>query len=630
MNSLLPAIEQYIQEKKPDYAVMVEGPWGCGKTYYWKNTVIPFIIDKYSQKENKITPVYVSLFGADYEKSVRRITFNTALGVVKKNSIIERIANRISGKKSLKDGKVGKILEPISRLFSNQGWYRNSEDAALSLLSGFNGNILICIDDIERSLLVPTEFFGLVNLLVEQYGIHVVALCNERGSISENTHENDAYSRQKEKCFSASYKFQENEDEVIAAIISKITDHFSQEWAIQNKTQICNTFSRIDLHNYRIIRRIIHSFSSSVFPVWNSLTPAQKDTEKLRHAFTFLSACFVELGMNACKKNEFSSIKEYENILRASIFQSMSGNHEKNSKSEESVFVEKFFLKYHGKLPGYDYKGIAWFDSLFSFFLDGFLDIELLKKEISIQTEILDEPDRSLTLLNGWFYGISDSEFQRALCVSWDALRNGSIKDPNIFLRLFRSIMFISKNNMANISEDEVLDEFRKNLETSCSRISEDFEFSYPFSLEYTSGVEKEIFTEIKSEIENQKKKYRKSKLITSIENLGYGSMGFFDLLKIYGSGLTPILDKECAHMLGAKIPDMTNGIIDELYQTIRYRYSASNIFDYLSEERSFLSEFLAFVESETAKLPVSLRKGLLSLLAQVLTSPLSKREPDE
>ena len=32
-------IKDYIKTKNTDYAVMVSGGWGCGKTFFWNNTL---------------------------------------------------------------------------------------------------------------------------------------------------------------------------------------------------------------------------------------------------------------------------------------------------------------------------------------------------------------------------------------------------------------------------------------------------------------------------------------------------------------------------------------------------------------------------------------------------------------
>ena len=59
MNEIIKnAIDVYIQEEKSDYAVMLNGPWGCGKTYFVKNELIDYLQDEFNRDV-----VYISLFG---------------------------------------------------------------------------------------------------------------------------------------------------------------------------------------------------------------------------------------------------------------------------------------------------------------------------------------------------------------------------------------------------------------------------------------------------------------------------------------------------------------------------------------------------------------------------------------
>ena len=47
-------LDQYLNIEKPDYAVMIKGEWGCGKTYF---------IKKYIETKQDKTICYISLNG---------------------------------------------------------------------------------------------------------------------------------------------------------------------------------------------------------------------------------------------------------------------------------------------------------------------------------------------------------------------------------------------------------------------------------------------------------------------------------------------------------------------------------------------------------------------------------------
>ncbi len=43
MEQINQVITNYINAPKTDYAILINGPWGCGKTYHIRNNVFPVI-----------------------------------------------------------------------------------------------------------------------------------------------------------------------------------------------------------------------------------------------------------------------------------------------------------------------------------------------------------------------------------------------------------------------------------------------------------------------------------------------------------------------------------------------------------------------------------------------------------
>lgn len=53
---IIKSVKVYIDENMSDYAVMINGAWGSGKTYFVKNELIP-------ELEQDKPVIYISLFG---------------------------------------------------------------------------------------------------------------------------------------------------------------------------------------------------------------------------------------------------------------------------------------------------------------------------------------------------------------------------------------------------------------------------------------------------------------------------------------------------------------------------------------------------------------------------------------
>lgn len=81
-DEIINIILRYIDENIYNYAVMIDGEWGCGKTYFVRKTLIPAIAeyeeDKPEDKKRRI--IYTSLYGVNSVDEIsKQIILNTYL-----------------------------------------------------------------------------------------------------------------------------------------------------------------------------------------------------------------------------------------------------------------------------------------------------------------------------------------------------------------------------------------------------------------------------------------------------------------------------------------------------------------------------------------------------------------------
>ena len=62
MEELIESILDYIRADYTDYAIMINGEWGSGKTYFWNNKVRKKI-ESLQLNGRKYTTIYMSLYG---------------------------------------------------------------------------------------------------------------------------------------------------------------------------------------------------------------------------------------------------------------------------------------------------------------------------------------------------------------------------------------------------------------------------------------------------------------------------------------------------------------------------------------------------------------------------------------
>lgn len=68
------SIFNYIESNSP-YALLLDGKWGVGKTYYIINNIFPSL-----EQQQEYDAVYISLYGCDSLKSIKLKIENEILG----------------------------------------------------------------------------------------------------------------------------------------------------------------------------------------------------------------------------------------------------------------------------------------------------------------------------------------------------------------------------------------------------------------------------------------------------------------------------------------------------------------------------------------------------------------------
>ena len=59
MNQLIDEILDYVKSKNTDYAVMINGKWGSGKTYFWDKELRPAIESTYVNQHDSFSTIFL-------------------------------------------------------------------------------------------------------------------------------------------------------------------------------------------------------------------------------------------------------------------------------------------------------------------------------------------------------------------------------------------------------------------------------------------------------------------------------------------------------------------------------------------------------------------------------------------
>ena len=174
-------IAEYLRNPREEYAVMIDGDWGSGKTYFLTHSLMKIMetIDIGKNKRRKYA--YVSLYGA---KSIDEVS--------------KEIVFQYFGKKNNKKVKTADtVMETASNILTASLGAVNIDLSKIrdTLAKIDINNWIICFDDLERCCLSVNEILGYINRLVEHNKCKVIVLANEKeiGKISLNQRLEEKY-----------------------------------------------------------------------------------------------------------------------------------------------------------------------------------------------------------------------------------------------------------------------------------------------------------------------------------------------------------------------------------------------------------------------------------------------------
>ena len=168
-------LEYFINLKYPQYAVLLKGKWGCGKTYYINHLKEKWI--EPNEEEDKITlqPIYVSLNGISDVSTINEkiraeispFMYSKGMQVAKKvlQGLLKTTAKIDLNFDDKSEGNISFNIDSMS-LFDSSN-------------NKISGKRILIFDDIERCKISTDEIFGYINHFVEHSRCNVILISDE-------------------------------------------------------------------------------------------------------------------------------------------------------------------------------------------------------------------------------------------------------------------------------------------------------------------------------------------------------------------------------------------------------------------------------------------------------------------
>ena len=332
-------ITDYVLASNTDYAIMIDGEWGAGKTWYWDNVLTQQIKaiptkDNTEDKPSMYKVAKISLFGVSSVDDLRIKIFEET--------------STFFANKYVKTGAkfTGMIVNKVAGIFNvNETSAKDVSD----LLSEFSVNLdhyVLCFDDLERiktELLI--ELLGYINTLVEHDKVKVVFICNE------NELKDVDYHKYKEKIVRFTHTIKADISKMVLEFAKGKEDGYSK-YLCERKDYIASIYQRGNCSNLRTLK-----YNLDIYEQVYEIIGKTIQSENEQHVYAvanYMLLLSMVYSIEYRRDNDEAKLKSLSKINRQWIYQldtmdslsRQSGNNEDKQKSQAEKSEEEKIVDY--------------------------------------------------------------------------------------------------------------------------------------------------------------------------------------------------------------------------------------------------------------------------------------------
>lgn len=177
VDSIKKSILDYIKDDRRQQAILLDGPWGCGKSHFVKNILIPAM-----EKMEEYQVHCISLYGINDVATIQDAIYASWLEKV--------ISEKTGSSGTLISKGIGIFGKGFVRFAENKlGTDGSVTDGAKDMLGSFIGKDkkpIIVFDDLERCQIDIIEIMGFINNLVENNQYRILIVANEAEILNDD------------------------------------------------------------------------------------------------------------------------------------------------------------------------------------------------------------------------------------------------------------------------------------------------------------------------------------------------------------------------------------------------------------------------------------------------------------
>ena len=475
MEDLVESILDYVRADYTDYAIMINGEWGSGKTYFWNNK-IRNKIESLQLNGKKYTTIYMSLYGISNLEDISKKIFIETTQLMDKN--LKRYMDLNHQTTIPEYAKTGLDMANFFGVTQNgdridYGKFFSTDDKVL------------CFDDLERANVDVIDILGYINNFVEHDHIKTIIICNEKelstklkssnlemktfiatylldkeGDLSKTDKPmvekirdkieyvfdkaND-YERIKEKLIGETFEYAPEFTYIINGLLMRYESnieliHFLRE----NAQLIVGTFNKSGTRNLRILKHALNDFQK-IFEMVSKNYPNTND-KVLKTMLIFTIAISFEIKAGKITKDKFVNIEsneEYKAILVSS----------RVLMDNRQFYIKEFDNNYY-----YNFKTEYRFFKFIEIYVrTRIFDMKVFKKnmEVIINTIDTEKLPGYKRLLTEEYWKISDDQFANVIAEVLDDVKNGRIEVIEI-VKLYVYFTYFVKRGLIDYDQKTI------------------------------------------------------------------------------------------------------------------------------------------------------------------------------
>ena len=501
MEDLVESILDYIRADYTDYAVMINGEWGSGKTYFW-NHKIRNKIESMQLNGKRYKTIYMSLYGISNLEEISKKIFIETTQLMDKN-----LKKYMDSKGQVNIPEYAKTGLDMANLF---GVTQNGDKLDYSDFFATDDKVL-CFDDLERANVDVIDILGYINNFVEHDHIKTIIICNEKelstklkssnlemktfiatylldkeGDLVKKTDKpmveriqdtieyvfdkaND-YERIKEKLIGETFEYAPEFNYIINGILMRYEKYPELiRFLRENTNLIISTFNKSGTRNLRILKHALNDFKK-IFDMVNKSYP-NTNHRVMQTMLIFTIAISFEIKAGKVTKDKFINInsnEEYKAILVSS-----------------RVFMDnrQFYIKEFDNNYYYNFKAeYRFFKFIEMYIRTRIFDMRVFKDnmEVIINTIDTDKLPAYKRLLTEEYWKIADDQFNGVIEEIIEDVKNGKIK-PIEIVKIFAYFSYFIKRNLIDYDIKSIKTMFLNGINISS------------LTAEYCDNVEEEL-----------------------------------------------------------------------------------------------------------------------------------------